>query len=472
MMIGRLYAQSSFIYNQYSKEDDFATDAIQLADSSYIILCEVLDTTIYKFKPHLIYLDKLGNFVKTKLLDHSATGSLFLSKIATDNSGNFYITGNGSYDTSLYRNHIYLSKYDANFDTLWTKMYFHPDTSRFCVNHYFDGLKFYLTCDTRYDKAGQFPYPTIISFDTVGNLQNSFNIDTLGYPFSINTNNKGEIQNSVSIWYATGVGSIMNFNTNVNFADSCNTNFIASEMEAVSINKSTYVVFDEPIFQGNNYTAMGAAVIDSTCQSIKSLKLGTFNIDERVAYYHGLDTISSNRIIVGSTLGFSYGISFYVPKQSQFHIAMLDDSLNIIWDNKVGDNAYHVLTRIMPAMDGGVLAIGFRYDYLNVFPSPNRDVIVMKFDSLGNITDYNEINNSFQNQISIYPNPANTEVTIYSNINEEAEVIIYNIKGQLIEKKILHGTIKVDVSNYNNGIYYCTIQTSKQRYQKKFVIAH
>ncbi|MBK8848028.1 MAG: T9SS type A sorting domain-containing protein [Bacteroidetes bacterium] len=471
-MIGQLKAQSSFIYNQFSKEDDFATDAIQLADSSYIILCATLDTTIYKFKPFVIYLDKFGNFVNTKQLEHSVSGSLFLTKIAKDNAGDFYITGNGSYDTSIYRNYIYLSKYDSNFDTLWTKLFFHPDTSHFCVNHYYDGTNFYLACDTRYDSGPSFNYRTIVSFSTAGNLLNTYKIDSAGYGYSININKKGAIQYSVLLWQNTGQGSLLDFSSTLNFVDSCSTNFNAIEMEAVSINKSTYVVFDEPIFQGNNYTAMGAAIIDSNCQSIKNIKLGTFNIDERVAYFHGLDTISSNRIIVGSTLGFSYGGTFYVPKQSQFHIAMLDDSLNIIWDKKVGDDAYHVLTRIMPTMDGGVLAIGFRYDYLNVFPSPNRDVIVMKFDSLGNITGYNEIDNSIQNQISIYPNPANTEVTIYSNINEEAEVIIYSIKGQLIEKKTLHGTIKVDVSNYNNGIYYCTVETSKQRYQKKFVIAH
>ena len=57
--------------------------------------------------------------------------------------------------------------------------------------------------------------------------------------------------------------------------------------------------------------------------------------------------------------------------------------------------------------------------------------------------------NEHSNSVSIYPNPANTTVTI--NAKDFAKVEVYNTVGQLIETKT---TPTVEVASYNTGVYF------------------
>jgi hypothetical protein len=65
--------------------------------------------------------------------------------------------------------------------------------------------------------------------------------------------------------------------------------------------------------------------------------------------------------------------------------------------------------------------------------------------------------------ISIYPNPANTSVTISYQLENEksnAELKLYNAMGQLIESKNISsvsGTLTEDVTKLQGGIYYYTL---------------
>ena len=64
------------------------------------------------------------------------------------------------------------------------------------------------------------------------------------------------------------------------------------------------------------------------------------------------------------------------------------------------------------------------------------------------------------NNITIYPNPASTQIII-NNTNSIKEISIYSICGQKIRKLLLNDTQKtLDVSNLPNGIYVVKINTA------------
>lgn len=52
----------------------------------------------------------------------------------------------------------------------------------------------------------------------------------------------------------------------------------------------------------------------------------------------------------------------------------------------------------------------------------------------------------------VYPNPANTEITISTEVNG-AKMIIFNVVGQILINKELNSFSKLDVSELKNGTY-------------------
>ena len=64
-----------------------------------------------------------------------------------------------------------------------------------------------------------------------------------------------------------------------------------------------------------------------------------------------------------------------------------------------------------------------------------------------------------ENQISIYPNPANTILNV--KCSTQAIVTVFDVTGKLIESKNLkEGYSSVDVSNLNSGMYYVRVMTT------------
>jgi hypothetical protein len=161
-----------------------------------------------------------------------------------------------------------------------------------------------------------------------------------------------------------------------------------------------------------------------------------------------------------------------MPVQSQFHCAVVDDSLNSIWEKYAGDNAYHVMNRAKPTLDGGVVCVGFRYDYLNNFPAENRDPIVMKFDSLGNIQGSYDNYYHYQSMFNVYPNPANDILNIDALDNLEYDYEVYNINGDKLMEGELKYTTKINTLKFKNAVYYLKIKSNKGITYKKFFVTH
>jgi hypothetical protein len=78
-----------------------------------------------------------------------------------------------------------------------------------------------------------------------------------------------------------------------------------------------------------------------------------------------------------------------------------------------------------------------------------------------------------EKSINIYPNPANNILNIdYSVSSNSALFEIYNISGQLVQSGNLSKgkTRKIDVSDYNSGIYFIRIHSDEEVISRKIVV--
>ena len=90
------------------------------------------------------------------------------------------------------------------------------------------------------------------------------------------------------------------------------------------------------------------------------------------------------------------------------------------------------------------------------------------------ITSLNE-NKAVAFELGVYPNPSSTTVNFVTENAEAKQVVVYDITGKLVEKQNLtEGKLKLDVSNYNTGLYmYSVIGNANQTLKSgKITVSH
>jgi hypothetical protein len=71
-------------------------------------------------------------------------------------------------------------------------------------------------------------------------------------------------------------------------------------------------------------------------------------------------------------------------------------------------------------------------------------------------------------QFALYPNPTNNEVTLTFD-SKEAQVIIYDTQGKLIQTKIIHSGEQVSLKEVETGVYFFEVVTEKGTAVKRLV---
>jgi hypothetical protein len=67
----------------------------------------------------------------------------------------------------------------------------------------------------------------------------------------------------------------------------------------------------------------------------------------------------------------------------------------------------------------------------------------------------------------IFPNPANTELTIFLSSSDKAEIEISNAMGKLIMKN--GNKTKIDISTLSKGLYFINVKQGETRGTQKFI---
>ncbi|MFO0322097.1 MAG: serine hydrolase [Bacteroidota bacterium] len=83
-----------------------------------------------------------------------------------------------------------------------------------------------------------------------------------------------------------------------------------------------------------------------------------------------------------------------------------------------------------------------------------------------NVTSINETTSNTKS-ISIYPNPANTEINIALPSNENIQIEISNTMGETVVKK--ENDNRIDISSLTNGVYFILVKQGQNYFTQKFI---
>ncbi len=73
-------------------------------------------------------------------------------------------------------------------------------------------------------------------------------------------------------------------------------------------------------------------------------------------------------------------------------------------------------------------------------------------------------------EFTVYPNPANDILYITSKEDEDVEIMIYDVKGQMVQQVSLPaGSDKIDISKLVKGLYLINIQVDDEVFTKKII---
>jgi hypothetical protein len=111
-------------------------------------------------------------------------------------------------------------------------------------------------------------------------------------------------------------------------------------------------------------------------------------------------------------------------------------------------------------------------NFANNNGSTNGDVIQTKSMTLMKAPNISVEENDIAS-FSLYPNPTTefVNVELGSNINGNANLEIYNLKGQLVMSENLNQKINtIEVSNLNKGLYILNIQSEQGKSSEKLII--
>ena len=80
--------------------------------------------------------------------------------------------------------------------------------------------------------------------------------------------------------------------------------------------------------------------------------------------------------------------------------------------------------------------------------------------------------NSFAESVQLFPNPANTKITIVTPTGSTGDVRVYDTSGKLViykKDKTLNTSETMDVSTLQSGMYYVRINTENGTATKKML---
>jgi len=400
-----------------------------------------LITTIDSNKYFTIYGDKyyeINNAGDSVKAGAAAYNIGFPSAIASNSSGIFVGGAKGRKPG--------LAKLDMNYDTLWTKSVYETTSSRGVASILLEGNDIY-----------------------VGGSVNSRE------PFVSKLDQNGD-----TVWTMTvPQSSFSNFSSIIKLKDG---NFLASG------NYDDYplaVKFDangDTIWTYSNFLFISFSLSSAFEKPNGEIVL----VPERK--FVTLDANGKEKSVVDLTSSF---LDLVIEKDTVYLTGVKDNmpylesrSLNLdsissirLTENISAVNGGGVFNSATACIGGGFIAAGRARDSVNI--SANTwNVKLAKFNGgtfvttpvdtnkpvdTTNIVEFNKTNT-----LTVYPNPASNFITI--DVNGIQELHIFSATGQ--EIKVDVNASQVDVSDFENGLYYIVAVADNATYRETFLVAH
>ncbi|MCQ2301954.1 MAG: T9SS type A sorting domain-containing protein [Bacteroidales bacterium] len=154
-----------------------------------------------------------------------------------------------------------------------------------------------------------------------------------------------------------------------------------------------------------------------------------------------------------------FGNTGILPCSKPYNIVITktDANLNVIWQKSyTHPSLFLQATYLYATNDGGCIVVGGAYDH----NSNHYDLFALKIDGNGTLGTDEIIVEDF---VTIYPNPANTTVTIKGKDLKQIELL--NMQGQhLVTHYVESPEITIDISDMPAGIFFLGITDESGKY--------
>lgn len=453
---------------------DYGMSAKQTTDKGYIIGGSTSSFGNGNSDVYVVKTDSLGI---PKL--HKTFGGINIDRGAcirqTSDKGFIIVGYTNSFGAGGYD--VYLIKTDSMLETQWTKTYGGTDWDfGNCVEQTTDGG--YIICGETYSYGkGDEDYYLIktnsfgdtLWTKTFGGVKNDIAKsvvqttdggyiltgttksmgDTLGDFYTIKTNSSGD-----TTWTNKFGGSQLDYGNDI-LESRYGGYLVAGETKSFGLTNSDGVIV--------KLSPLG--IVDSTKFTGVS---GYDNIESITEDTLGRIAMTGRNIGSGDPNG-NGDVSFFIIKKNWNYFSGTTFGLNGY------DNGYSV----EPTADHGFIICGYTSSYNNFLD----DVYLIKTDSMGaagsidnNFTTNIQSLSSAQNsELEIFPNPASSLVTVYSEkINNEALIQVVDIIGNVLksEKTNQKNSFTINISDLAEGIYILKISTNDGSFSHKLIIQH
>ena len=461
------YASNKFDIRIANIEDEKGTSIIEF-QNFYIISGYIKKGS--SFGNYLVKLDKQGNLIEDTII---FMGTLNLCAVKLDDKFAVFRENSSSYPSNT---SFEYTLFDTSLNVIYNKKLRLPD-SLYASRYYVKMNK-----DSSFMISGVLNKPTTsqpVAFEpfiykvskagdslnlrVISNLNNSFE-----RAFNVRKVNKKYyvFMSSFSLYT---LGSILVLDENLNTLDTLDIpNDLYDQYSTLIMPDSTFLMctlrFSSS--QGQIYISK----IDTLSNVLTTKAFGNTSTFNYPAYQNSLSK-KGNDIFLVFNVDFPLSNPFFgTGKPSFFKVQKLDENLNVKWEKKYGGDAFYHVYNVLATSDGGCIVIGNVNDTIN--HNLNRDIFVLKYDSMGLISWTNNITATIQ-EIKVYPNPSSNNLHIeLKNTHQQIENIkLIDIQGRLVYEQPIHSLqATINVSYLSNGIYFIEGLTSEGDYfRQKFI---
>ncbi len=223
------------------------------------------------------------------------------------------------------------------------------------------------------------------------------------------------------------------------------------------------------ISDNSDWWSVSAFVLlpDSNIMAICHFKAGGWHL-MKINYNNG-DTMLTQSywpLLGGSYNGaMAYSADSNLVISYDYWIIKADLNGNKLWQKATNFSLYE----IAGCSDGGVAVTGQYY------PSPPQSVVTYaKTDSLGNIYNFQGINNLYsKGEAWVYPNPITTTATLQFKNPQQQNVTltIYDVLGNVVNTHLTTGSsFIINAATLKSGMYFYTVTLNSVMYNGKFVV--
>lgn len=358
---------------------------------------------------------------------------------------------------------FWIMKMDTAFNIIWEKRY-QTDYKYFLrniyVNQYSENL-FLLSATITSGPPNWYSKLSFLKTNTIGDSLALIHF-TQGDPYTANIQSQTYIDHHFKI-YTEGFGAyippyyggsaIIDFDTCFNIMSYSGIPYgfdIYTYIE--NLNDSVFLIAGQTLeFNSGLDLSIAKFSINN-----EALVFSHYNYSQQAKEYPGwlkcLSIANDNSIYVG---GWTNGDGYFIcPYLDQVMVLInYDSALNMRWARFYGGDACYLLSVVQATTDGGCIIGGMYYDPSN---SGNlQDVVIIKVDSLGLVTNVPGMANASSHDAIIYPNPGHDYFAIRSGPQiEGAHFIMYDAEGCLIFETMINDTyIQQDMSGFPSGTY-------------------